>query len=186
VSVSVDVVADFVRIYYDDMVREKALKRTWWLCFFMRRRIPKGELGQTCMYYLFLIQVPTGRLTTHTGDRDEIETEAKLLVNDVVNRVASEDEDIDAEIVDGFLVPVHNVWIVDRLRERKGQLQQEVAEKEAALTEKEAALAEKDAALTEKDKIIAKNDETIAEQAETIAEKDKEIELLKKQLGLNE
>ena len=76
-DVNVDDVPTFVRMYYSEMVKEKARNRTWWLCFFMKRRVPKGKLGETCMYYMFLIQVPTARLTRDMGDRDEIESEAK-------------------------------------------------------------------------------------------------------------
>jgi hypothetical protein len=165
----VDAVPGFVRQYYLEMVKEKAQKRTWWLCFFMRRRVPKGKIGETCTYYMFLIQVPTERLTRRKGDRDEIESEAKTLVSDVIDKVASEDDATEEEVVDGFLVPVHNVWIVERLREQKTQLQQEV-------TEQAEALAEKDEALAEKDEALAKAKMDNAEQARIIAD-------LKKQLG---
>ena len=131
----------FVREHYAEMVASKARKKVWWLCFFERRPVPKGKIGEYCMYYLVLIEIGSKRLQRSAAARAEIEEEAKVLTEEVEKKVVKED-DVD----EGFLVPVKNIWIVDKLRTdlaraeagqqraeaEKQQIAKELAEQKAA------------------------------------------------------
>jgi len=68
------------------------------------------------------------------------------------------------------VLPVKNIWIVDRLRAQKQKLVEDNARIENSIKEQAKVIAEKD-------EVIAEKDETIADQAKTIAE-------LKKRLGM--
>lgn len=115
-------VPELVREHYAEMVASKARKKAWWLCFFERRLAPKGKIGDTCMYYLMLVEIGSRPLKRSAAARAEIEEEAKALTEDVEKRVVKEDD-----VEEGFLVPVKNIWIVDKLR---GDLERAEAEKQ--------------------------------------------------------
>ena len=133
-------VAAFVGDHFDEMVASKESKGTWWLCFLMKRRPPKGTLVVGCMYYLNIVELPTAGLVADEACRESTCNEAMRVSEELEKQV------IDENAVDeGFLVPVNNIWIVDKLRMENDALK-------AAL---KAALEEKDKALEEKDKIIA-------------------------------
>nr|MDO8087857.1 hypothetical protein [Candidatus Sigynarchaeum springense] len=122
-------VPELVREYHAEMVASKARKKVWWLCFFERRPAPKGKIGDTCMYYLILVEIGSRPLKRSAAARAEIEEEAKALTEDVEKKVVKEDD-----VEEGFLVPVKNIWIVDKLR---GDLERAEAEKQRAEAEKQ-------------------------------------------------
>jgi len=136
-------VATIVDEYFEEMVASKASKRAWWLCYFTRRPSPKGKITQICMYYLNIVEITVDGLMDDEACRDSTRGTAMRLAEELEKKVIEEDA-----VDEGFLVPVKNVWIVDKLR----------MERDAAVQEKDAlqiALDEKDAVLEEKDKIIA-------------------------------
>ena len=81
------------------------------------------------MYYLILVEIGSRPLKRSAAARAEIEEEAKALTEDVEKKVVKEDD-----VEEGFLVPVKNIWIVDKLR---GDLERAEAEKQRAEAEKQ-------------------------------------------------
>jgi len=72
---------------------------------------------------------------------------------------------IDEDAVDeGFLVPVKNIWIVNKLRMEIDALKAVLEEKEKALVEKDKAVAEEREANIEKDRIIAEFERRYGEE----------------------
>ena len=124
------------------------------------------------MYYLVIVEIPVARLAACGGEACRAATgdEAMRLADEIQKKVVAEDE-----VDEGFLVPVKNIWIVDKLREEIKQ-----KDKEIATSAKE--IAAKDKALVAKDKTLAAKDKALAASMAEIAAKDKEIERLKRQL----
>ncbi|MEX2681611.1 MAG: hypothetical protein Q6373_008425, partial [Candidatus Sigynarchaeota archaeon] len=137
-----------------------AAKNAWWLCYLARRPSPKGKIGDACMYYLVIVEIPVAPLVAAGGEacRAAVGDEAMRLADEIEKKVVEEDE-----VDEGFLVPVKNVWIVDKLREENKQ--------------KDKVIAEKDNIIAEKDKVIAEKDKAMDALARENAE-------LKKRLGL--
>ena len=135
VNISTRDVDALVTEYFDEMVASKASKRTWWLCYFLKRPRPKGKICDACMYYLVIVEIPVAALDASEACRVAINGEAVRLSEELEKKVVIEDS-----IEDGFLVPVKNVWIVDKLRLENEQLKKENAESEKALAEKNDAL----------------------------------------------
>jgi hypothetical protein len=138
--------------HFDEMLASAASKQAWWLCYFARRPSPKGKIGEVCMYYLVIIEIPVAVLVASGGKacRAAVGDEAMHLADEIQKRVVDEDE-----VDEGFLVPVKNIWIVDKLREESKQ----------------------------KDKELATKDKELATKDKELATKDKEIQRLKQQLG---
>jgi hypothetical protein len=128
-----------VNEYFDEMLSSKASKRTWWLCFLLRRPEPKGKIGEVCMYYLAIVEIAVAGLTGDDACRVSLGGEAMHVAEELEKRIVTEDA-----VEEGFLVPVKNVWIVDKLRMESKQKDKALAEKDKALAEKVKALAEKD------------------------------------------
>ena len=151
--------------YFGEMVASAASKTTWWLCYFARRPAPKGKIGDVCMYYLVIVEIPVARLAACGGKACRAATgdEAMRLADEIQKKVVAEDE-----VDEGFLVPVKNIWIVDKLREENKQ-----KDKELAIGMVELATSKKE---------IAAKDKALAASMAEIAAKDKEIERLKRQL----
>ena len=143
--------------YFGEMVASAASKTTWWLCYFARRPAPKGKIGDVCMYYLVIVEIPVARLAACGGKACRAATgdEAMRLADEIQKKIVAEDE-----VDEGFLVPVKNIWIVDKLREE---------------------IKQKDKELATKDKELATKDKELATKNKELAAKDKEIERLKRQ-----
>ncbi|MBD3268420.1 hypothetical protein GF373_17270 [bacterium] len=146
---------EFLARHLDEVGARANEIRRWWLAFLRAVDEPKSRKGRACKYYLELVEVapPDIAGVSHVVLLDEVDR----LVLEAQKKVTEEDE------IEGFFVPVKNVWIVESLRE-------EVAEKDAALAEKDAALAEKDAALAEERAKVAEKDATLAEKDAQIEE----------------
>jgi hypothetical protein len=82
-----------------------------------------------------------------------------------------------------IFIPVENILKVE---EMEREIEEIKSEKDKIITEKDEAIAEKDEAIAEKDEVIAEKDEAIAEKDEALAEKEKENQLLREQLGLDQ
>ena len=169
-------VAGLVGEYFDEMVASKASKRTWWLCFFLRRPEPKGKIAVGCMYYLAIVEVRVAGLDTSKACRASIEAEAVQMSEEIVKQVVEEDG-----IEDGFLVPVKNVWIVDKLRMENKRKDEIIVEKDKAFAK---VLSEKDKALSEKDKALAKALSEKDKERSRREALDRENAELKKRLGI--
>jgi len=158
-------VAALVGEHFDEMVASKPSKSTWWLCFFTKRPVPKGKLRDVCMYYLNIVEIAAAGLVDDVSCRDSICRKAMRVSEELEKRIIEEDG-----VDEGFLVPVKNIWIVDKLRMERDLAIQEKDALEVALQEKENAL---EVALQEKENALA---EERAEYEKTIAE-------LKRRLG---
>lgn len=157
-NVAVSDVPDFIKKYYKEIVHDKQSKQAWWLCFFMKRPPAKSHIRPVCKYYLVIVEISARDLTLDKTCRLEISDETMHLVEEVEKQAVEEDD-----VEEGFLAPVKNIWIVDRLRAQKQKLVEDNARIENSIKEQA--------------KVIAEKDETIADQAKTIAE-------LKKRLGM--
>ena len=120
--------------YFGEMLASASSKKAWWLCYFARRPAPKGKIGEVCMYYLVIIEIPVDKVVACGGEacRVAVGDEAMRLADEIEKKVVAEDE-----VEEGFLVPVKNVWIVDKLRA-------ELAASKKALATKDEALAAED------------------------------------------
>ncbi|NMC07513.1 MAG: hypothetical protein GYA24_20030 [Candidatus Lokiarchaeota archaeon] len=152
--------------HFGELVASASSKHAWWLCYFARRPAPKGKIGEVCMYYLVIIEIPVARVVACGGEacRVAVGDEAMRLADEIEKKVVAEDE-----VDEGFLVPVKNVWIVDKLRAELAASKNELEAKDKALEAKDKALEAKDKALAAKDKALAASK--------------KEIERLKQQLS---
>lgn len=165
-------VAALVDEYFDEMVASKASKRAWWLCYFTRRPAQKGKIGEICMYYLNIVEIVVNGLMHDETCRDSTRGTAMRLAEELEKKVIEEDA-----VDEGFLVPVKNVWIVDKLR-------MESKQKDKIIEDQASALSEKDKALSEKDKILSEKDRAIAKERKEKHALAKENAALKKRLGL--
>ncbi|MBN2152777.1 MAG: hypothetical protein JW839_15100, partial [Candidatus Lokiarchaeota archaeon] len=180
IDVSPRDVPRLVNEHFGEMLASAASKATWWLCYLARRPEPKGTIGDVCMYYLVIVEIPVAPLAAAGGEacRAAVGGEAMRLADEIQKKVVDEDG-----VDEGFLVPVKNVWIVDKLREENKQKDKAMAAKDEELAAKDEELAAKDNELAAKDEELAAKDEELAAKDEELAAKDKEIERLKQQLG---
>jgi hypothetical protein len=159
--------------HFDEMLASAASKQAWWLCYFARRPSPKGKIGDVCMYYLVIIEIPVATVVASGGKacRAAVGDEAMHLADEIQKQVVHEDE-----VDEGFLVPVKNIWIVDKLREESKQKDKELATKneELAIYKKE---------LANKNEELATKNKELATKNKELATKNKEIQRLKQQLG---
>ena len=102
------------------------------------------------MYFFNIIDIRTAKLVKSKASRESTCDEA-MRVSEEIEKQVIEEDDVD----EGFLVPVKNIWIVDKLR------------------------AERDEAINERDETTQKLDEAIKERDEERAK----IAELKRQLG---
>ena len=105
----------FINQYYNKMVEDLKWKNKWWFIFLMRRADAKVNKSIVCQYYLVVIEI-TEHAIVSRDNRAIIERSVELL-KEAISEVAEEDV-LDYIEDEGFLVPVHNFWIVERLRER--------------------------------------------------------------------
>ena len=150
-------VCTLVDEHFDDMVRMKASKSKWWLCYFTKRPKPKGKLSDACMYFLNIVEIPTAGLVASKACRASTSNEAMRVSEELEKMVIDEDE-----VDEGFLVPVKNIWIVDKLR------------------------AERDQAIRERDETARKLDETARKLDEAAKQHDEDqatIAEMKRRLG---
>ncbi len=110
--------------HFGEMLASAASKKAWWLCFFARRPAPKGKIGEVCMYYLVIIEIPVDKVVACGGEacRVAVGDEAMRLADEIEKKVVAEDE-----VDEGFLVPVKNIWIVDKLRAELAASKNELA-----------------------------------------------------------
>jgi septal ring factor EnvC (AmiA/AmiB activator) len=108
------------------------------------------------MYYLVIVEIPVARVVACGGEacRVAVGDEAMRLADEIQKKVVAEDE--------GFLVPVRNIWIVDKLRADLAACKNELA--------------------ACKNELAACKNELAASKNE-LAAKDKEIERLKQQIS---
>jgi len=126
-----------VNEHFGEMLASAASKNTWWLCYLARRPSPKGKIGEVCMYYLVIVEIPVAPLVAAGGEacRAAVGDEAMRLADEIQKKGVDEDE-----VDEGFLVPVKNVWIVDKLREENKQKDKIIAEKDKIIAEKDKAM----------------------------------------------
>ena len=113
--------------HFGEIVASAASKKAWWLCYLARRPAQKGKIGEVCMYYLVIVEIPAAKVATRGGEacRVAVGDEAMRLADEIEKKVVSEDG-----VEEGFLVPVKNVWIVDKLREELAASKKELAAKD--------------------------------------------------------
>ena len=158
--------------HLDEMHASHGRKETWLVAFWRHRATPpQGILGGACTEYLFVVEIAARLAGGDPVQRATLTGKVASMVQEVEERACEEDE-----VIEGFLVPTKNVWIVDKLR-RECQVKDEV------IAENKEALAEKDEALAEKDEALAEKDEALAEKDEALAEKDRIIAELRRKLG---
>ncbi len=139
----------YLEEYFPEMVANQGEKSHWWLVFFVQRgEDPQSKLGETCSYYLVLVEIRTRGLVATVDCLQHLSEEVITLVQKVEKRVREEDQ-----VKKGIFAPVDNYVVVERLRKR---IKIVTRERDKALREKEAALQEKEAALQEKDALIKK------------------------------
>jgi len=109
--------------------------------------MPKGRLSKVCMYYLNIVEITTAGLVNGKACRESTCYEAIQVSEELEKQVIEEDE-----VDEGFLVPVKNIWIVDKLR----------AERDMAIQECDEATKERDEIAQERD---ALHDALAEEQA---------------------
>ncbi len=168
-------VPGLIERYFDDMVGAQGDKEAWWLVYFVQRSDAKAKIGETCIYYMTVIEVPTR--TIEESDKRAIITEAVSLVQKVEKRIREED-DLDKAV----LLPVDNIVPMDRLRKKLKKRDKTIKEKDKTLEEKDKALEEKDKALEEKDKALEEKDKALEEKDKIIEDQTKMIAKLKKTL----
>ncbi|MHA1731970.1 MAG: hypothetical protein ACTSU5_08495 [Promethearchaeota archaeon] len=113
----------------------------WWLASLRKVREPKSRNRRECSHYLVLVELEASRVAG--VPRSQLHAEVVDLVVQAQEKVKVEDE------IEGFFVPVENVWIVEQLRD-------ELAEKDEIIAEKDEVIAEKDEVIAEKDEVIAR------------------------------
>ncbi len=120
--------------HFGELVSSASSKHAWWLCYFARRPAPKGKIGDVCMYYLVIIEIPVARVVACGGEacRAAVGDEAMRLADEIEKKVVAEDE-----VDEGFLVPVKNVWIVDKLRAELAASKNELAASKKELAAKD-------------------------------------------------
>jgi hypothetical protein len=123
-----------VNEHFAEMLASAESKTAWWLCYFARRPAPKGKIGEVCMYYLVIVEIPVGKVVACGGEacRVAVGDEAMRLADEIQKKVVAEDE-----VDEGFLVPVRNIWIVDKLRADLAASKNELAESKNELAAKD-------------------------------------------------
>lgn len=129
-NVEIASVHEYISDYFEEMLDEQGVKDTWWLVFFQQRNDAKGKIGPVCLYYLILIEIPTPGLDY--PDRDNLMREVKKMVQKIEKKVGQEDE-IDDD--GGFLVPVDNILVVDRMRKKILEKDRIILEKDKEIEE---------------------------------------------------
>jgi len=112
-----------------------------------------------CKYYLNIVEITTAGLVADETCWDLICREAMRVSEELEKQVIDEDA-----VDEGFLVPVKNIWIVNKLRMEIDALKAVLEEKEKALVEKDKAVAEEREANIEKDRIIAEFERRYGEE----------------------
>ncbi|MEX2681370.1 MAG: hypothetical protein Q6373_007205 [Candidatus Sigynarchaeota archaeon] len=127
--------------HFGEIVASAGLKKAWWLCYLARRPAPKGKIGAACMYYLVIVEIPAAEVAARGGEacRVAVGDEAMRLADEIEKKVVTEDG-----VEEGFLVPVKNVWIVDKLREELAATKKELAATKKELAASKQELAAKD------------------------------------------
>jgi hypothetical protein len=113
----------FISEYFEEMVESQGIKGTWWLVFFQQRTDAKDKIGEVCLYYLVVIEIPTYNLDY--PDKKTITKEVMKLVQKAEKKVLKEDGISEDE---GILVPVDNILVVDSLRKKVKKLKREKEE----------------------------------------------------------
>ena len=154
--------------YFGEMLASASSKKAWWLCYFARRPAPKGKIDEVCMYYLVIVEIPVGKVVACGGEacRVVVGDEAMRLADEIQKKVVVEDE-----VDEGFLVPVKNIWIVDKLRAELAASKDELAAKDKELAASKDELAAKDKELAAKDKELAAKDKKIERLKQQISKK---------------
>ncbi len=137
-AISLTDTSTYLGEYFPEMVAHQGEKSHWWLVFFVQRgEDPQSKLGETCSYYLVLVEIRTRGLVATADCLLNLSEEVMTLVQKVEKRVREEDQ-----VKKGIFAPVDNYVVVERLRKRVKKV---TRERDKALREKEAALQEKDA-----------------------------------------
>ncbi|MFX0098961.1 MAG: hypothetical protein ACFFCS_05225 [Candidatus Hodarchaeota archaeon] len=129
-GIDVDEIPAYINQYFDEMVDRQGEKQAWWFVYMLKRADAKGNIGSTCLYYMFVIEVDTVDLDD--CDLDGLIKDVVYMVQKVRKRVSKEDEMRES----GFAT-VDNVWMVDRLREENVGLKEENVELKRRITELE-------------------------------------------------
>jgi hypothetical protein len=167
-STSFDDIPLYIKEYYANMVKFKHTKKYWWLIFFQERKDAKEEISEMCKFYLVTIEINTELLTADKQDYLKLTQEVMELVQKLKEKVEKKDE-----MENGIFAPVDNFIVVERLRKK---IKQKDQEKELIINQKDQEKAliikQKD---QEKELIINQKDQ---EKALIIKQKDQEKELI--------
>ena len=148
---------DFIMSFYTTMKEQLAVRNIWWFVSFYKFSSKKLN-SRPCIYYMigFEFNFSSDSLTDLIMNQSRkkfkeaasiMAEEAKLVLETKIN----EEDNIEAD--EGFLVPVKNIWIVDRLRD---ELLKEREEKEKERKEKEKERKEKEKALSDLENALKK------------------------------
>ncbi|MHA1733934.1 MAG: hypothetical protein ACTSU5_18485 [Promethearchaeota archaeon] len=143
-----DRLPEFLDAHLGEVVARAGEVSRWWLASLRQVRGPKSRKGRACTHYLVLVELDPA--TVAGVPRGILHDEVVKLVVQTQEKAGLEDE------VEGFFVPVKNIWLVERLRD-------ELAEKDEVIAEKDEVIAEKDEVIAEKDAKLAKLERENAE-----------------------
>ncbi|MHA1821960.1 MAG: hypothetical protein ACTSVC_15915, partial [Promethearchaeota archaeon] len=105
---------DFIEEYFDTMIDNKRIKHIWFYVFLLKRADAKVNKAIRWIYYLVVIKMEARHITKR--ERDAIKQSVSKLYQKGVNKIKKEDQIKEVED-EGFIVPVRNVWIVEKLRD---------------------------------------------------------------------
>ncbi len=122
--------------HYAEIVAQQQSKQVWWLAFFNKLKNIHGKNLKTrvCSYYLVVVEVNARAHPLNAEEEKKVTVEAQHIVRKAHKKIYEEDQLAQDE---GILFPVHNILIVDKLRDENARLEEEKQVIQQTLEEKD-------------------------------------------------